>query len=171
MEAEGSYHFDHWLHVSKNSSALWFYALFFIILYMYVALGQGQGQTTHYSQNFYVNRKASSLWSFVASFKNISSEADPRFLDLGFKLAEGVRFVQFDQFFPKFPMKWHDLGSRGGSFKPPNLLWIRHCSSTSDFIHIFSWFNECIQPHIRGRRPPGDKFWCQQKPLVTSVSC
>ena len=28
--------------------------------------------------------------------------ADPGFLDRGFKLAEGVRFVQFDQFFLKF---------------------------------------------------------------------
>ena len=26
MEAEKSYQFDHWLHVPKNSSALWFYA-------------------------------------------------------------------------------------------------------------------------------------------------
>ena len=31
--------------------------------------------------------------------------ADPGFLDWGFKLAEGVRFVQFDQFFLNFPMK------------------------------------------------------------------
>ena len=28
MQAERSYHFDHCLHVSKNSSALWFYARF-----------------------------------------------------------------------------------------------------------------------------------------------
>ena len=28
--------------------------------------------------------------------------ADPGFLDRGFKLAEGVQFVQFDQFFLKF---------------------------------------------------------------------
>ena len=40
MQAERSYHFDHWLHVSKQSSALWFYAHFFMILYMYIALGQ-----------------------------------------------------------------------------------------------------------------------------------
>ena len=49
----------------KNSSALWFYVHFFMFLYMYIALGQGQ--TTHLGQNFYVNRKTSSLWSFVAS--------------------------------------------------------------------------------------------------------
>ena len=75
----------------------------------------GQGQTTHYGQNFDVNRKASSLWSFVASLKRISS--------------------------------------------------------TSDFIHIFSWFNKCIYPQVRGRQPQATKFWCQQKPLFTSVIC
>ena len=64
---------------------------------------------------FYVNRKASSLWSFVASLKRITS--------------------------------------------------------TSDFIHIFSRFNKCVQPQVRGRQPQGTKFWCQQKPLVTSVIC
>ena len=30
---------DHWLHLSKNSSALWFHAHFFIILYMYIVIG------------------------------------------------------------------------------------------------------------------------------------
>ena len=29
METERSYQFDHWLHVSKKSPALWFYAYFF----------------------------------------------------------------------------------------------------------------------------------------------
>ena len=45
--------------------------IFFMILYMYIALGQGQ--TTHWDQSFDVNRKALSLWSFVKSFKTISS--------------------------------------------------------------------------------------------------
>ena len=38
---------------------------------------------------------------------SLQSGADPGFLDRGFKLAGGggVRFVQFDQFFPKSPMK------------------------------------------------------------------
>ena len=65
--------------------------------------------------NFDVKRKASSLWSFVASLKRISS--------------------------------------------------------TSDFKHIFSWFNKCILPQVRGRQQQGTKFSCQQKPLVTSVIC
>ena len=67
----------------------------------------------YWGKNFYVNRKALSLRSFVASLKRISS--------------------------------------------------------TSDFIHIFSWFNKRIQPQVRGRQPQGTKFLCQQKPLVTSV--
>ena len=42
MQAERSYHFDHGLHVSKNRSALWFLCTFFMVLYMCIALGQGQ---------------------------------------------------------------------------------------------------------------------------------
>ena len=43
---------------------------FFMILYMYIA--PGQAQTTPRGQNFDVNRKALSLYPFVASFKEIS---------------------------------------------------------------------------------------------------
>ena len=49
----------------KNLFQLWFYTYFKIILYMYIAPGQG-GQT------FDVNRKALSFWPFVASFKKIT---------------------------------------------------------------------------------------------------
>ena len=38
--------------------------------------GQGQGQTTHWGQNFYVNRKALSLCPLVASFKKIPLNSD-----------------------------------------------------------------------------------------------
>ena len=31
--------------------------------------------------------------------------------------------------------------------------------------------NKCIHPQVRGRQPQGTKFWCQQKPTVTSVIC
>ena len=51
-----------------NISAVCFYAHFLMVLYIYIALGHGQ--TTHlHGQNFDVNSKASSLWSFVASLK------------------------------------------------------------------------------------------------------
>ena len=48
---------------------------------------------------------------------------------------------------------------------------LKRIFSISEFIYIFSWFNKCIWLQVRGRRPQGTKFWCQQKPLVTSVIC
>ena len=47
---------------------------FFMVLYMYIA--PGQGQTAPRGQNFDINRKALSLYSFVASFKEISLKSD-----------------------------------------------------------------------------------------------
>ena len=62
------------LEVSKKSLQSLILCTFFMILYMYIA--PGQGQTTPWGQNFDVNRKASSLWLFVSSFKKISSTSD-----------------------------------------------------------------------------------------------
>ena len=45
-----------------------------MISYMYIATGQGL--TTPWGRNFHVNRNILSLWSFVASFKNISLKSD-----------------------------------------------------------------------------------------------
>ena len=45
-----------------------------MILYMYIA--PGQWQTAPRGQNFDVNRKALSLYPFVASFKEISLKSD-----------------------------------------------------------------------------------------------
>ena len=47
---------------------------FFMILYMYIALGQGL--KTPWGRNFDVNRNILSLGSFVASFKKISLKSD-----------------------------------------------------------------------------------------------
>ena len=47
------------------------------------------------------------------------------------------------------------------------MFWIQSVST----VHIFSWFNECIQPQVRDSQSQGIQFWCQQKPLVTSVIC
>ena len=47
---------------------------FLMILYMYIALGQGQ--KTFWEQTFDVNRKPLSLRQFVASFKQISLNSD-----------------------------------------------------------------------------------------------
>ena len=45
-----------------------------MILYMYIA--PGQGQTTFWGQNFDVNRNSLSLCPFVASLKKISLKSD-----------------------------------------------------------------------------------------------
>ena len=58
----------------KNLFEVRFYTIFFMILYMYIA--PGQRQTAPRGQNFDVNRKALSLYPFVASFKEISLKCD-----------------------------------------------------------------------------------------------
>ena len=51
-----------------------FIHFFFMILYMYIALGQGQ--TVPRGQIFDVNRNILSLYSFVASLKKMSLKTD-----------------------------------------------------------------------------------------------
>ena len=85
MEAERSYHFDHWLHDSKRIFALWFYARFFIILYMYIALA---GADNPLGPTFWCQQEGLIALVIYCKFQKISS--------------------------------------------------------TSDFTHIFSWFNNCI---------------------------
>ena len=71
MSTETSCHFRHLLQVSKNLFEVRFYTIFFfMILYMYIA--PGQGLTTPWGRNFDVNRNILSLRSFVASCKKIS---------------------------------------------------------------------------------------------------
>ena len=56
-----------------------------MILYMYIA--PGQGQTTPWGQHVYVNRNSLSLCPFVASLKNISLKSDfYRFLCVFFQM-------------------------------------------------------------------------------------
>ena len=58
----------------KNLFEVWFYTHFFMLLYMYIA--PGQGQTFPWGQHFDANRKALSLCPFVASLKKISLKSD-----------------------------------------------------------------------------------------------
>ena len=53
MSTERPCHFAHLLLVQKNIFEVWFYTYFCLFLYMYIA--QGQGLTTPWGQNFYVN--------------------------------------------------------------------------------------------------------------------
>ena len=75
MSTETSCHFGHLLQVPKTSLwSLLLYNFFFMILCMHIA--PGQGKTTPWGLNFYVNRNILSLWSFVASLKKISLKSD-----------------------------------------------------------------------------------------------
>ena len=58
----------------KNLFEVWFYAFFFMILYMYIA--PGQGQTPPRGQSFNVNRNVLSFHSFDASFKKMPLKSD-----------------------------------------------------------------------------------------------
>ena len=58
----------------KNLFEVWFYAFFFMILYMYIA--PGQGQTAPRGQSFNVNRNVLSFHLFDASFKKMPLKSD-----------------------------------------------------------------------------------------------
>ena len=120
----------------KNLFEVWFYKKnFFLILYMYIA--PGQGLTTPWGQNFYVNRKILSLRSFVASLKK-SQKSD------------------FIHFFHDFI---HVYSPRAGADSPHGTkFWCQQKCLVASFIcckfqknvfevwfyTIFSWFNTCI---------------------------
>ena len=68
MSTGTSCHIGHLLQVlKKNLFEVCFYAIFLMILYMYIALGQGQ--TAPRGQSFNVNRNVLSFHSFDASFQ------------------------------------------------------------------------------------------------------
>ena len=109
---------------------------FLMILYMYIA--PGQGQTNPWGQNFDVNRKLLKLRPFFASLKKISLNSD---------------FIYIFNVFP------HIYNPGAGADNP---LWTRFgcqqkclvtlpicckfkkISLKSDFIHIFACFYTCI---------------------------
>ena len=109
-QTERSYHFEHWLHLSKNSFALWFYAHFFMILYMYIALGQGrqtiraiflcQKEGPHHYGHFFCKFKKNlfNLWLcthlFMISEKKMFETVDED--GIWVTLDQGQRMKNFD---------------------------------------------------------------------------
>ena len=59
----------------NNLLEVWFLTVFLCVFFSHV-YSPRQGQTTHWGQKFYDNRKAFSLCPYVASFKLISSKSD-----------------------------------------------------------------------------------------------
>ena len=74
MTTERSFLFAHILQVSNWSLRNLILYTFLMILYMYIA--PGQGQKTPWGQTFDVNRKPLPLRPFVARFKQISFNSD-----------------------------------------------------------------------------------------------
>ena len=108
----------------KNLFEVWFYAIFFMILYMYIAPGQGQTATRGRSSN--VNRNVLSFHSFDASFKKMPLKSD---------------FIQF-VLCPRGQNL--DVNIKALSLYP-FVASFKEISLKSDFIHLFfSWFNTFI---------------------------
>ena len=94
----------------KNLFEVWFYTIFFMILYMYIALGQGQ--TAPREKSFDVNRNLLSLHSLVASFKKcLWSLLSNFFYDLIHVCSP--RGQNFDV--NRKALSLYPLGERGGS--------------------------------------------------------
>ena len=74
MTIERPFLFAHILQVTNWPLQNLILYTFFMILYMYIA--PGQGQTAPWGQTFDVNRKPLPLQPFVASFKQISFNSD-----------------------------------------------------------------------------------------------
>ena len=100
-----------------------------MILFMYIA--PGQGQTAHRGQNFDVNRKALSLYPFVASFKEISLKSD--FIHFIF-----FYFFLFYLFF--FFFFCHDLinvySPGAGGIQPPGDKVLMSTETSCHFGHL-----------------------------------
>ena len=119
----------------KNLFEVWFSAIFFMILYMYIA--PGQGQTAPRGQSFNVNRNVLSFHSFDASFKKMPLKSD---------------FIQFVLWIHVYSPGAGATAPRGQNMDVnrkalslyPFVASFKEISLKSDFIHFFSWFNTCI---------------------------
>ena len=113
---------------------------FFMILYMYIA--PGQGLTTPWRQNFDVNRNLLSLQSYVASFKKS----------------------------PWSLILYNKCSLAGADSRQGTKFWCQQICLVTSFIcckfkqnlfevwfytFFFSWFNTC-SPGVWGRETPGD---------------
>ena len=137
MSTETTCHFGHMLQVQKNLFEVGFYTFFFMILYMYIA--PGQGLTTPWGWNFDVNWNIFSLWSFVANLKTNLFEVwflYNFFHDLihVYRPGAGADIPQGQGF--DFNRNILSLHSFVANFKRRSLK--------SLFIQFFSWFNTCI---------------------------
>ena len=133
--------------------------MFFMILYMYIA--PGQGKTAHRGQNFNADRNVLSLHSFNASLK-MSLKSD------------------FKRFFLHDLVHVHSPGAGADSPQGTNFDFTRmalslflfvasfkEISLKSDFIHFFfHYLIHVYRPGAGGKQPPGDKVLMSTEAVV-----
>ena len=122
-----------------------------MILYMYIA--PGQGMTTTWRRNFDVNRNILSLRSFVASFKKISLKSDfMRFFSWFYTCRTGDKVLMSTEMSCNFIHLLQVLKKCLWSLILYNFF--------HDLIHVY-------RPGAVADSPQGTKFLCQQKGLIT----
>ena len=135
-----------------------------MILYMYIA--PGQGQTTPWGQTFDVNRKHLSLCPFVAGLKKIALKSNFIYM-----------FFMFHHMY-KAPCRGRQsigdkiLMTTERPFPFAHMLQVSKLSLRNLILHtIFYDFIHVYTPGERAENPWGINFWCQQKALNTSTIC
>ena len=122
----------------------------------------GQGQTNPWGQNFNVNRKALSVWSFVASFEKIPLNSDfihifnVFFFHVYIAPGQGQTMPWGQNFDPSRKAYNFDL-----------VLQIQNKSLSTLILYIpLNYFIHVYGPGARADKPLGSKCWCQQKGLI-----
>ena len=131
-----------------------------MLLYMYIA--PGQGQTTPLGTNVDVNRKSLSLCPFVASCNTISLKYDFKNILNDFIHVYSHRAGTDNPLGTKFDVNRNSLSLCPFVVNLKNSLWILILYTFLMILYMY------IAPG-QGRKPLGTNFWCQQKALITSM--
>ena len=152
MSTEIPYPFAHLLPVLiKSLWSLIFYCFLYVFFFSHEYKPR-QGQTTHWGQKFYDNRKTFSLCPYVASFKMISSKSDFIYISNDFILV-------------------YSTGARAENPLGTNFWCQQKALITSTICCKFHVFPHLYSPGAGADNPLWTKFWCQQKGLVTLPIC
>ena len=147
-----------WCKFKKNLFEVWFYTIVFMILYMYIA--PGQGQTAPRGQSFDFNKNVLSLHSFVASFKKClwSLIVYIFFHDLEHAYSPGARADS-----PQGTKFWCQ---QKGLITLPICCKFQRNLFEVWFIHFFHDLTHVYSPGAGGIQPLGDKIL-----MSTETSC
>ena len=129
---------------------------------MYIA--PGQGQTTPWGQNFYVNRNSLSLCPFVASLK----KSPWSLIFLTFSMCVFQMYIAPGR--GRQPIEDKSFMTTEMPFLFAHMLQVSKWSLRNLILYIlFTYFIHVYSPEARADKPLGSKFWCQQKALTTST--